>query len=83
MEDRFQKYLCAQYKFKQVFLLVPHPEKWIPIHSPQEFISMAALYGTKVAVDKMYKMSLTKPFSFKCLTVKKRFEALRKNVSQH
>ncbi len=48
LEDRFQAYLCASYPFKQMFVLVPSPEKWIAIHSSSDLLVLAKKYDITI-----------------------------------
>jgi hypothetical protein len=51
VQDVSMNFVCATYRFKRMFALVPSYQKWIPINSAEKFINIVKTYGMQFGID--------------------------------
>lgn len=49
--DHVGKHICARYPYKRMFVMVPSPLQFIPIHSKEEFLACMDKYGNISGFD--------------------------------
>ena len=50
VKDISMGYLCGSYPYSHLFVFIPNPKQWIPVHSADEFIAAIQSHGLDFGV---------------------------------